>query len=235
MGSRRLPGKALACVAGQPMLALILDRLLPSQYIDQLVVATTQLSQDQAIVDIANDMGVACFRGSEEDCLDRYYHAAAQFKADVVIRLTGDNPLIDAAFVDWVVRQYLIAEVHYDYVNTSLSKTFPVGLSVEVFPFDILSTIWQEDTNKRWREHVTPFIYEHPSRFRILNLASPQDYSFMRWTVDTPEDLEFVRAVYERLGPDDQFSWRDVLTLLDREPALRDINSHVRQKQAREG
>ncbi len=229
MGSTRLPGKVLASVAGQPMLALIIKRVLPARYIDQLVVATTRLSQDDPIEALVTDLGIPCFRGAEEDCLDRYYQAARQFEAEVVVRLTGDNPLIDPAFVDWVVEQYLSSDPPCDYTDSWSSKTYPVGLSVEVFSFDALETACKEDTNVRWREHVTPFIHCHPNRFRLMHLASSQDYSHMRWTVDTPEDLVFVRRIYDYFGHD-RFSWREVLTVLEVHPEWLEINRRVEQK-----
>ena len=229
MGSSRLPGKVLASVAGQPMLALIVKRVLPVQCVDQLVVATTQLPQDDQIEALANNLGIPCFRGAEEDCLDRYYQAARQFEAEVVVRLTGDSPLLDTGFVDWVVKQYLSANPPYDYIDSVLSKTFPVGLSVEVFSFDALATAWEEDANTQWRQHVTSFIYRHPERFRIWHLVSPQDYSHMRWTVDTVDDLAFVRRIYGYFGHD-AFSWQDVLSTLEEHPEWLEINRHVQQK-----
>ena len=229
MGSSRLPGKVLASVAGQPMLALIVKRVLPMQCVDQLVVATTQLPQDDQIEALANNLGIPCFRGAEEDCLDRYYQAARQFEAEVVVRLTGDSPLLDTGFVDWVVKQYLSANPPYDYIDSVLSKTFPVGLSVEVFSFEVLAIAWREDTNTWRREHVTPFIHRHPNRFRVLHLVSPQDYSHMRWTVDTSEDLAFVRRIYDHFGHD-RFFWREVLAVLEQHPEWLEINRHVKQK-----
>jgi len=230
MGSSRLPGKVLASVAGQPMLALIVKRVLPMQCVNQLVVATTQLPQDDKIEALVNNLGIPCFRGAEEDCLDRYYQAARQFGAEVVVRLTGDSPLLESGFVDWVVKQYLSANPPFDYVDSSLSKTFPEGLSVEVFSFSALATAWEEDTNMQRREHVTPFIYRHPERFHIWHLVSPQDYSHMRWTVDTPEDLAFVRRIYDYFGYY-RFSWREVLAVLDEHPEWLEINRAVRQKE----
>jgi spore coat polysaccharide biosynthesis protein SpsF len=228
-GSTRLPRKVLADVAGQPMLVLIVKRVLPAQYVDRLVIATTQLPQDDPVEALAISLGVSCFRGAEEDCLDRFYQAAEQFGADIVVRLTGDNPLVDFGFVDWMVEQYLSANPPYDYIDSTLSKTFPVGLSVEVFSFEVLATAWREDTNTQWREHVTPFIYHHPNRFRVLDLVSPQDYSHMRWTVDTSEDLAFVRRIYDHFGHD-RFSWHEVLAVLDQHPEWLEINRHVQQK-----
>jgi spore coat polysaccharide biosynthesis protein SpsF len=229
MGSSRLPGKALSLVSGQPLLALIVKRILPSKYIDQLVVATTKLSHDDAIEVLANELNVPCFRGSEEDCLDRYYQAAKKYKADIIVRLTGDNPLIDSGFVDWMMEQYLSADPPYDYIDSALSKSFPVGLSVEIFSFLALTNAWKEETNMQWREHVTPFIYRHTDLYRVKRLVSPVNYSHMRWTMDTPQDLNFVRRVFEYFGHD-QFSWRDVIAALEQHPEWLEINRYVEQK-----
>ena len=130
--------------------------------------------------------------------------------ADVVVRLTADNPLIDAGFLDWAVSEHLAGMPSYDYVDTVHSKTFPLGMSVEVMGFAALETAWNEDTNKAWREHCTPFIYYHPERFRLRHLSAPDNYSHMRWTVDTPEDLAFVRQIYGHFGHV-HFNWRDVI------------------------
>jgi len=128
-----------------------------------------------------------------------------------------------------VVKQYLSANPPYDYIDSVLSKTFPVGLSIEVVSFDALATAWKEETNTQWREHVTPFIHRRPNRFRVLHLVSPQDYSHMRWTVDTSEDLAFIRRIYDHFGHD-RFSWRDVIAILEDHPEWLEINRRVKQK-----
>jgi len=196
MGSTRLPGKVLATILGEPMLALLIRRLQPSHFVHRFVVATTLRPEDAQIERLAGDLGIERFRGSEVDCLDRYYQAASVFNAAVVVRLTADNPLVDAAFVDWVLEEFSPARPQYDYVDSGHSRTFPLGLAVEAFTFEALATAWQGDCSPQWREHVTPFIYRHPERFRIKHLASPDYYSHLRWTVDTPEDLAFMRRIY---------------------------------------
>ena len=228
-GSTRLPGKVLLPLGGRPMLHLIVERVRGSRALSELVIATTTDSRDDAIGRLAGELGVGCFRGSEEDCLDRYYQAARQSRADVVVRLTGDNPLVDGDFVDWVVGRYRAADPACDYADTSISKTFPLGLSVEVFSFEALATAWREDDNPAWREHVTPFIYRQPHRFRTLHLASPEDFSRIRATVDTPEDLIVMRHVYEHFG-NRPFSWRDAVALLQSRPEWLSLNRAVPQK-----
>ena len=208
------------------MLTLILKRLHAAKSLKELVLATTQLSQDDAIEALASESGVACFRGAEIDVLDRYYHTACEFQATDIVRLTADNPFVDGEFVDWTVEQYVSSDPSCDYASTALSHTFPVGLSVEVFSFETLARAWREDNQMEWREHVTPYIYRHPELFRVLSLNSPSDYSSMRWTVDTPEDLTFVRMIYQQFQ-NDQFSWQDVLRLLSDNPELCRINADM--------
>lgn len=228
-GSTRLPGKVLAAVGGEPLLAAIVRRILPARSLDEFVVATTRMSQDDPIAVLAGELGVPCFRGAEEDCLDRYYQAAKKFRAEIVVRVTGDNPFVDHGFVDWMVQHYLSSDPPCDYIDSSLSRTFPLGLSVEVFSLAALAVAWEEDTTRQWREHVTPFIYHHTERFRVRHLSSPQDLSYMRWTVDTPEDLAFVQRIYAHFGHD-RFSWTEVLDVLQAHPEWLGINRHIQQK-----
>jgi len=229
MGSSRLPGKIMAEVADQPMLAVIIKRIRTAKCLDTLIVATTQLPQDNCVEDLCVELKVHCFRGSENDCLDRYYQAAHQFQAEMIVRLTADNPLVDREFVDRVLQEFSTTNPPCDYLSTSLSNTYPVGLSVEVFTINALSTAWKADCNPQWREHVTPFLYHHPELFHIVNMKNPVNYSLLRWTVDTREDLEFVRKIYDHFG-DTNFSWTDILEFLQKNPSLMDINKHIQQK-----
>jgi len=202
---------------------------------DQVVVATSVSSADDRLVTKCEQIAVPVFRGSELDVLDRFRGAARAFQADVCVRITADCPLIDPEVTDYIIERFWQANPAVDYASNKIPQSYPRGLDTEVFTIAALERAWQNASLSYERSHVTLYIYEHPEQFKLLGITSDVDRAGWRWTVDTPEDLEFVRAVYERLGPDDQFSWRDVLTLLDREPALRDINSHVRQKPAREG
>lgn len=228
MGSTRLPGKVLMDLAGEPMLARVVKRTMRAQMLDEVVVATTVQPADEAIVRLCSERGWPCFRGSESDVLDRYYQAAKRHRADIVVRITSDCPLIEPEIVDLVVREYL-EKGPLDYVSNTLPpRTFPRGLDVEVMSFEALERAWHEDSNPAWREHVTPYIYRHPEKFALRAVVNDKDYSHMRWTVDTSEDLSFVRLIYEHFGHDD-FSWRDVLALLDEHPEWLEINKRVRQ------
>lgn len=230
MGSTRLPGKVLKNLAGKPMLLRCLERLQRAQVLDDVVVATTVQPSDENIVKLCQECGWKFFRGSEDDVLDRYYWAAREFRADVVVRVTSDCPLIDPELVNQVVQEFLDRQPEVDYAsNTFPQRTFPRGLDTEVLRFDVLEQAWREDRNPVWREHVTPYIWKQPGQFRIHGVVNDVNYSHMRWTVDTPEDLTFVRCIYEHFGHD-QFSWRDVLVALEEHPEWLEINRHVQQK-----
>ena len=230
MGSTRLPGKVLLDLAGEPMLARVVNRTQRVQALDEVVVATTMKSDDDAIVDLCDERVWPCFRGSEEDVLDRYYHAAIAHQADVVVRITSDCPLIEPEIVDRVVREFLDLQPRLDYAcNVLPRRTFPRGLDTEVMLFDVLEQAWCEDRNPAWREHVTPYIQRNHDLFRIHGVMNGVDYSHIRWTVDTPEDLAFVRRIYDYFGHD-RFSWREVLAVLEQHPEWLEINRRVKQK-----
>jgi spore coat polysaccharide biosynthesis protein SpsF len=217
-------------LGGEPVLARVVARARRARLLDEVVVATTGLEADNIIVDFCAAHGWPWFRGSEEDVLDRYYRTATAFGADIVVRITSDCPLIDAEIIDLVVQRFLNAG-SADYASNTLPpRTFPRGLDVEAMSFAALAAAWREDDNRAWREHVTPYIYRHPEKFRLLSVTNDVDYSHMRWTVDTSEDLALVRNVYGYFGPRD-FNWRDALHLLEGHPEWLEINRHVVQKQ----
>lgn len=232
MGSTRLPGKALKDIHGRTMLARVVRRALRSALMDKLVVATTEKKADDAIVSECDSLGISCFRGSEDDVLDRYYQAARTFSADCIVRITSDCPLIDAEIIDRVVQAFLNSGP--DYASNTIESTYPRGLDVEVFTFDALKKAWCEASADFQHVHVTPYIYQHPEQFRILSVSGDEDWSRYRWTVDTREDLALIRAIYAKIDRDDLFSWRDVLELFNREPNLAEVNRHIRQKSLEE-
>jgi len=232
MGSSRLPGKALKDIQGRSMLARVVRRAQRSSLIDRLIVATTDKEADDAIASECKVLGVSVFRGSEDDVLDRYYQAAKAFSAEAVVRITSDCPLIDPDVIDRVVRVFL--DNRPDYASNTIENTYPRGLDVEVFTFSALEKAWRNASRDFERVHVTPYIYLHPELFRKLSVTGEKNLSFYRWTVDTAEDLALVRAIYEKMGGDDHFSWRDVLELFEREPCLAELNRHIRQKSLEE-
>jgi spore coat polysaccharide biosynthesis protein SpsF len=230
MGSTRLPGKVLLDLAGEPMLARVVNRSRRATMLHEVMVATTMKPADGAIVELCTARGWSCFRGNEEDVLDRYYRAALAHQADVVVRITSDCPLIEPGIVDRVVRDFLNLQPGVDYVCNMLPRrTFPRGLDTEVMCFDALEQAWREDLNPAWREHVTPYVQRNPGLFRIHGVVNEVDYSNMRWTVDTPDDLAFVRRIYEHFGHD-RFSWQEVLTVLEEHPEWVEINRHIQQE-----
>jgi spore coat polysaccharide biosynthesis protein SpsF len=232
MGSTRLPGKVLAEIQGHPMLWHVVERVRSAETLNLIVIATTTEPADDAIADFCRQHSLNCFRGSEKDVLDRYYQAAREYHADAVVRITSDCPLIDPQIIDKTVRLFL--EQSPDYASNSLVWAFPRGLDVEVMSFTALEVAWREADLDYQRAHVTPYLYENPGRFKTLSLSAGDDYSMHRWTVDTHEDLEFVRAVCSRLEGRN-FSYKDVLRLLEREPAIAEINRSIPQKALQEG
>jgi spore coat polysaccharide biosynthesis protein SpsF len=227
MGSTRLPGKVLLDLAGASILSRVLERVRRADSIDEVVVATTDKPSDNVIAQECLRYQIPVFRGQEEDVLDRYYRAAVSANADVVVRITSDCPLIDPEITDKTVQAFLAERP--EYASNCLVRTYPRGLDTEVMTLRALERTWRKATQPYERAHVTPYIYEHPGEFKLLSVTGEADYSGHRWTVDTPEDLEFVRSVYARLNLN-QFSWRDVLDLMKREPELAELNRSVAQK-----
>lgn len=233
MTSTRLPGKVLLPLAGVPMLTRLVERLRRVQRADGIVVATTTNATDDTISALCAQLGVPCHRGSEHDVLSRYADAARLHGADVVVRITSDCPLIDPALIDQVIAAY--EEGGSDYVSNMLPPTWPYGMAVEVFSAAALAQAHAEATQAAEREHVTPFLYWHPERYRLRNVASPVDLSHHRWTVDTPEDYALVSRLFDHLMPTrPDFTQADVLALLDAHPDWIAINQHIQQKPATE-
>ena len=233
MGSTRLPGKVLKDLDGETALARVLARVRRAAMIGEVLVATGDSPGDDVIVTECKRLEARVFRGDENDVLDRYYRAAKFSKGEIVVRITADCPLIDPQIMDETVNQFL--KERPDYASNALIRTFPRGLDTEVFSLQTLECAWRESSEPYQRAHVTPYIYQHPERFKLLAVQGDRDYGGLRWTLDTTEDLEFLRAVYARFGGRDDFGWQDVLALLEREPGLSLINRHVAQKALHEG
>lgn len=222
-GSTRLPGKVLMPLESTPMLEREIERVRRAQRIDTLVIATSDAAQDDPIAMLADRLGVVCFRGSEKDVLDRYYHAAESVGADIVIRITGDCPLHDPAVIDEVVEHFRASACDY----CSGPTNYPEGLDTEVFTFTALKESWEKARLPSEREHVTAYIRNHPELFRIAPAwtSGEGDASAMHWSVDTEADFAFVSAVYNELYPKNpRFGKDDVLALLVRKPELLDFN-----------
>ena len=247
MNSSRLPGKILLDIAGQPMLQRVFVRTSRSATVSQTLFATTTDPSDDAVAQYCEFSGIPFRRGSQFDVLDRYYQAAKQAKADYVVRITADCPVIDPGLIDDVVNTLL--EDEYDFVCNRLPppwhRTYPIGLDVEACTFKILTKAWKEAKEPQHREHAMPYFYESvelttvnrqlqtgvsPRGFRVAMLNHITDFGDYRWTVDTPEDLEFIRQVYSRFDGRDDFTWKEVLDLVHNEPELTRINSGIQHK-----
>jgi len=232
MGSSRLPGKVLMDLHGRPLLERQIERLRRSRTADAIAIATSADERDDAIAALAQRLGIASFRGDEEDVLARFAGAADTFQADVVVRVTADCPLIDPDLLDRCVAR-LLDDPGLDYVSNTLERTYPRGLDVEVLTRDALERAHREASDPDDREHVTRFVWRQPGRFRLGGVADGDDHSALRWTVDTQEDLEVVRAVFDDLYPDrPAFTYADALAHAAEHPAIHARNRHVRQKPA---
>lgn len=223
MASTRLPGKILADLAGKPLLYHVVVRAKQARTLNRVVVATTDKQNDNETEKSCDKIDVACFRGSEDDVLDRFYQVAKHFSADVIVRLTADCPLLDPGVIDLIVNFFLNG--NYDYVSNVIDPTYPNGLDTEVFSFAALERAWKEAALKSEREHVTPFIRKSSNLFRLANVKNDINLSAMRWTVDEPADLEFVRRVYACFGSNHLFGMADIVALLHAHPELQAINA----------
>ena len=276
MSSSRLPGKVLIDIAGKPLLQHMLERVQKAKYLNGVVIATTTDPSDDILEQFCQDQNIPCFRGSLTDVLDRCYHAASQFHAEVIVRLTGDCPLIDPGLIDLTMDVFLgnplpqnppaysklpdnysPGAYPFDFAANRLpppwKRTLPIGLDVEVCSFESMQRALKEADQPYQREHVLPYLYEGvsfqksnlspgqewyieigntPRGFRISLLNHFPDYGFLRWTVDTPADLEFVCEIFTHFEGQPDFSWRDILALLEKEPELASINADVKHKSA---
>ena len=247
MSSSRLPGKILADIAGQPMLQHVFIRTSRAATVTETVFATTTDSSDDPVAEYCDFSGIPCTRGSLFDVLDRYYQAAKGAKADVVVRVTADCPIIDPTLIDDVVNTLINDE--YDFVANRLPppfpRTYPIGLDVEACTFEVLEKAWKQARELQHREHAMPYFYEgvelttikrqlqtgiSPRGYKVAILHHTTNFGDYRWTVDTSEDLEFMRQVYSRFDGRDDFTWKEVLELVHDEPKLMEINAGVQHK-----
>jgi spore coat polysaccharide biosynthesis protein SpsF len=262
MSSSRLPGKALADLAGEPMLVRVVNRTSRARSVSQVVVATTDQVSDDPIAMLCTARGYPCFRGNLYDVLDRYYQAAKAHSAQVIVRITADCPVIDPVLIDTSISAFLGTSPFtpsgefvppWDFAANRLpppwKRTYPIGLDIEVCSFIALERAWREADQPHQREHVMPYLYQNspvfdslhlpvgeiqvsPGQFRILLINHEPDYGALRWTVDTPADLELLREIYARFPGRDDFSWLEILDLFQREPQLAAINAEVQHKTA---
>ena len=234
MTSTRLPGKVLRPILGRPMLELLIERLRRAERVNDVIVATTSNHTDDTIEALCRKIGAGCFRGSEDDVLDRVLRAAHAFDVDLIVEITGDCPLIDPVIVDRLLEMY--DEGGVDYVANVLKRTFPRGLDTQVFSTTVLEEVARLTDDPVDHEHVSLYIYEHPERFSLRNLESglPETTWNYRLTVDTPQDFALITAIYESLYPVNfSFGLADVVDLLAARPELLELNREIQQKAVR--
>ena len=228
MASTRLPGKVLRPIGGRPVIERIAERLARCHEIDAIVVATSVEARDDAVADLAARLGLQCVRGSEADLVARIALTARATDADALVRITADCPLVDPVLVDRIVHRWREASGALDYVSNVFPATYPDGLDVEVLSRATLDRLDREAREAKFRDAPTSYIWAHPAAFRVANVEHDRKLRGLRWTLDYPEDLVFVEAVYEALDrPGEVFTMSDVLSLLERRPELRELNRHL--------
>lgn len=234
MGSTRLPGKVMKKIKGETVLYYVVERVKQSNLIDQIVIATTTNKRDDVIVKEAERLKVDCFRGSEEDVLSRYYGAAQKYDADIVVRITSDCPLIDPKITDKIIRYYLNNN-GFDLVTNAGpyigNRSYPRGLDVEVFSFDVLKEVFENATAKHQREHVTPYVYENSEQFKIYYVKAEEILKRpdIRITLDTKQDFELISKIMDHFVTIN-FNSEELINFLDKHPELLRINKNVKQK-----
>lgn len=236
MTSTRLPDKVLMDIRGEPMLWHVINRLTYVKKLDDIILAIPNTKENDILERFAKDNKVKYFRDNEEDVLSRYYQAAKIFKCDIMARVTADNPLIDPQIMDLVIEKHLDSKA--DYTSNDLKRTFPMGLKAEVFNFKSLEKAYEEAKEDYQREHVTPYIYEHPEKFKLCNIEAEEKLrrSDLRLTVDTREDLELIKEIYRYFYNSKKkiFYLREIIALFEKYPELSQINSNIQQKKLNE-
>lgn len=228
-GSTRFPNKVFADINGKPLLWHVVNRLKYSDLIDEIIVATTVNAKDDVIETWCKNENVKCFRGSEDDVLDRYYQASLAFPSDYVVRVTADDPFKEPGVIDQVIGK-LINE-NLDLVTNNFPPSFPEGLDCEAFTFEILRTMALNATDPFEREHVTQYVYRNPDRFKIGNVSSDIPLSHLRWTIDNTEDYLMVKEIYNKRNKNsnDILLMDEILSILKENPDIANINSGVKR------
>ncbi|MCX6169736.1 MAG: glycosyltransferase family protein [Ignavibacteriales bacterium] len=232
-GSTRLPGKILKKIYNEPILWHVVNRLSYSKLINKIIIATTDLAEDDQIQEFCEANKFLFYRGSSEDVLSRYFNAAKSFEAKIIVRITSDCPVIDYSIVDRMLEIFIFENRlnKLDYLSNVLPRTFPRGLDTEIFTFAVLERTYNEANQVYEHEHVTPYIYNHPAQFAIKNFSNEKDYSIHRWTVDTQEDFNLIEEIYKSLYEKNKiFLFEDILKLFEEQPDLIRINQNIQQK-----
>lgn len=225
LGSTRLPGKVLLDLEGKTVLEHVIERVKASELINDVVVATTIRKEDLRIIKLCAGLGISVYCGSVDDVLDRYYQAARLFKADHIVRITSDCPLMDPMVIDEVIALHIREKA--DYTSNTIKETYPDGEDVEVFTFDALKKAWKNANLASEREHVTPYLRKNPA-FKKASLEFKKDLSHKRWTLDNPEDYEFIKLIYKNLYNKTQlFGMDEILKFIDKNPEVEKINKSI--------
>ncbi len=222
MGSNRLPGKVMELLDGKnPSLFYTINQLKTALKLDKIIIATTQISEDDKIEEFSIKNGIECFRGEPDNVLDRFYKCAKKYKLDAIVRVTADCPLIDPEIVDLAIQ--IFNSDKYDYVHNQYPRTFPDGLDIEVFTFNVLEKAWKNAVLPSEKEHVTPYFRNHKEEFKIKSMNNEKNLSFHRWTLDYKEDLELIRKIIQKINHR-PILINDIILLFNKEPSLFEIN-----------
>jgi spore coat polysaccharide biosynthesis protein SpsF (cytidylyltransferase family) len=226
MGSTRLPNKVLKNLGDKTVLEQVCSRVKKSKLIDEIFVATTIDKNNLPIVHLCSSIGVSVFCGSEDDVLDRFYQLSRLINPEHIVRITSDCPVIDSELIDSIIDSHLLSKA--DYTSNTIKDSFPDGLDTEVFKFSALEKAWDKAVLSSEREHVTPYIKNHPEFFKLNSIVSKTDYSKKRWTLDTDLDFEFLQSIFEELYLNNPyFGTQEILNLLESKPYLEMINSDI--------
>jgi len=224
IGSSRLPSKVLMKIDHEhSILHFILNQLKFSQCIEKIVVATTNLEDDNIIVERLKHLKIDYFRGSSDDVLDRYYQCAKKFSFSTIVRITSDNPLIDPTIVDKIITKFQSDK--FDYVSNTIKRTYPYGTEVEVFSFNTLEILWKNSKKPSEREHVTPYIYNNLEKFQTYNVENTENLSHFRYTVDRENDLQLVKLIISKITKR-PILMNDILELIKKDKKLIEINKN---------
>ena len=227
MSSTRLPGKVLLNIdESHRIIDFLIDQLNQTR-INRLIIAIPDSKENDVLENYLKKLNIICFRGNELDLLDRYYQCAKKFSLKHIMRLTGDNPLIDPEIVNLAIEEYHTAKC--DYLTNSVDRTFPYGTEVEVFSFNSLENAWRNAMNRSEREHVTPYFYNNPNKFNIKHLTQSVDYSKFRYTVDQEEDFLLVKQIVKKIKSRPIIT-KDIIEILNDNPDIQKINSKVKPK-----
>lgn len=231
LGSTRFPNKVLKKIGNKKIIEILLSRIKKSKYIDQIVLATSNTSLDTKLANFIMRLGFDVFKGSHKNVLKRYYLAAKKYEADLIVRITGDCPLVDSNLIDQMIKTF--KKKNYDYISNTLIPTYPDGLDIEVFSFNALNKTFLNSKTQMQKEHVTPYMYQS-GKFKIFNQKNRIDYSKFRWTIDEIQDYQVLKKIFKYFKPNIFFPWTDVISLTKLKPNIFKMNKDIKRNQGME-